>query len=55
MKKVHLDAKRKASAAVFAIYEKAAAGDATFEANKPAMLKAIDAALDEHIFRPLFT
>lgn len=55
MKKIHLDAKRKASAAIFAIYEKSAAKDAELQKNKPATLKAIDKALDDHIFRPLFT
>lgn len=55
MKPIHSDAKRNASAAIFAAYEKLAAKDADFEKNKPAFAKAVDKALDDHIFRPLFT
>lgn len=55
MNKQHLDAKRKASEAIFAIYEQAAAKDADYQKNKPETLKAIEKALDDHIFRPLFT
>lgn len=55
MKKQHSDAKRKAAAALFAIYETAAAKDADYQKHKPATLKKINKALDDHIFRPLFT
>jgi hypothetical protein len=55
MKQLHLDAKRHAADAIFKIYEQAAGEDAELQAKKPAVLKQIDQALDEHIFRPLFT
>lgn len=55
MKQLHRDAKRKASEAIYAIYEKAVAKDADYQKNKPQVAKAIDKALDDHIFTPLFT
>lgn len=46
--------KAEATAALLALYEEMLSDDAKFQAQKPDLLKAIDAALTDHIFTPLF-
>lgn len=47
--------RRAAAEKIYELTHRAVVLDAEFQKSKPDVLKKIEASLDEHIFRPLFT
>lgn len=55
LKDRHAKIRATAAAKIYDLVRQAVAADAEHQKSKPEVIKAIDAALNEHVFRKLFT